>query len=114
MIVHFEKSRKSKKRINLHKIMKKLINKIVFRIYFGKTKNTVDELDYIDKYLKKKGYIKYGNIYTKGFIVIEIKLKSKEIDSIEIFIDGISKNKQIISENFTTGLIISENYFSRL
>ena len=93
--------------------MKNLIAKILFRLYFGKSINEIDELDFIDNYLKKRGYDEYGNIYTKGFVVIEIKSKAKKITAIEIFTDQVSKTKQTISNNFSTGLIIAENYFKR-
>jgi hypothetical protein len=92
----------------------KTIAKLIFRLYFGKSVDTVDPLEFIDKHLKRKGYDKYGNIYTKGFVVIDLKFKSKELSQIEIFIDQTSRSRLIIDENFITSLIISENYFSRI
>jgi hypothetical protein len=92
----------------------KTIAKLIFRLYFGKSVDTVDPLEFIYKHLKLKGYNKYGDIYTKGFVVIELKFKSKQLTQIEIFIDQASRSRLIIDENFITSLIISENYFSRI
>lgn len=85
----------------------------IYKLYF-RNELKVDEFQFIDKYLKKKGYDEYGDIYSKGFVVIKLNLKSKDIVSIEIWIDKVSKQKQEIKENFSTGLIIAENYYSRI
>ena len=74
----------------------------------------VDQLQFIDTYLRKKGYDSNGYTYRKGFVVIDVKVKSKEIESIEIWHDGVSQEKQEIHSHFSTGLIIAENYFSRI
>jgi hypothetical protein len=92
--------------------MKKLIQ-FIYKLYF-RSELKANEVEFIDRYLRKKGYDKYGDIYTKGFVVIKLNLKSKEIVSIEIWVDQVSKSKQQIENNFSTGLIIAENYFSRI
>jgi len=94
--------------------MKKRILKLIFNLWFGVPTKTVDELEFIERYLKRKGYDKNGTIYTKGFVVIELKLKGKEIDCIEVFTDQVSRQKQTIDTNFSTGVIIAEKYFSRI
>lgn len=93
-------------------MIKKLV-RLIYRIYF-KTESQVNEYDFIDKHLKKKGYQEYGDVYSKGFIVIKLNLKAKEIISIDIWVDNISKTKQEIKEHFSTGILIAEKYFSRL
>jgi hypothetical protein len=96
----------------MEKFKMKLIQ-FIYKLYFRKELK-VDEFQFIDKYLKKKGYDEYGDTYSKGFVIVKLNLKSKEIVSIEIWIDKISKQKQEIKENFSTGLIIAENYYSRI
>ena len=90
--------------------MKRFMSMLIYKLYFEKSGNK-DELQFIEKYLKRKGYDKYGNIFTKGFVIIEVKVSNKEIQSIEIFND-ISKIKQQITVNFSSGLIVAENYYS--
>jgi hypothetical protein len=63
---------------------------------------------WVNDYLAKHGYSKYGNTYTKGFVIIEVT-KGK----ITISHDG-NQIKYEISENLPTGLILSENYFQRI
>jgi hypothetical protein len=92
--------------------MKRFMSMLIYKLYFEKSGNK-DELQFIEKYLKRKGYDKYGNIFTKGFVIIEVKVSNKEIQSIEIFND-ISKIKQQITVNFSSGLIVAENYYSRI
>lgn len=93
--------------------LKNILIHFIYRLYFRKDLK-VDEFEFIDNYLKKKGYDEYGDMYSKGFVMIKVKQKNKEISLIEIWIDNVSKKKQKINENFTTGLVIAENYFSRI
>jgi hypothetical protein len=95
-------------------ILKEFIYWVLFRVLVGKKLPEINELGFIQSYLKKKGYASYGNVYTKGFVVIEIEIKDKKINSISIFTDKVSKSKHVIIDNFSTSVIISENYFQRL
>jgi len=90
--------------------LRTLFVKWMYNLIF-KTEVDKDEYKVIESYLKTKGYSKNGNLYTKGFVAIEVHSK---INTIYIYHDGISKNKTSITKNLTTGLVISENYFSRL
>jgi hypothetical protein len=94
--------------------MKRLLNRLLFYLFVGKQLQPNNEIETINAYLKRKGYDVYGNIYTKGFVVIEVKFKNKQIESISIYTDKVSKNKQLISANFTTSVIIAEQYFQRI
>jgi hypothetical protein len=94
--------------------MKKLLSRFICFLLVGKTYQNTAEFDFINAYLRKQGYSVYGDVYTKGFVVVEIKRIGKEIKSIDIFVDKVSKQKQTIEENFITGVIIAENYFKRV
>lgn len=96
------------------KLIKLIISKIIFKLYFREETTKVNEKQFIDKYLKKRGYVLYWDTYTKGFVVIKLTFHSEEISLIEVWTDNISRAKFEIRENFSTGLILAENYFSRI
>jgi len=81
--------------------------------------NEVDETEIVSSALKRRGYLKYGNLYTKGFSVFEIKTmpdKKTKIDEVRAWIDipGKETKSQIIKKSFVTGVIIMANYYERI
>ena len=83
-------------------------------MYFPKSEINVSDTDFIERYLKKNGYTKYGDLHSKGFILIELHKKDRKVTSIEVWHDKVSTTKQVINDNFSTGLIIAERYFSKI
>lgn len=74
-----------------------------------------DPLKHVDSFLKKKGYQKYGNLYTKGFVVFEVVEKTGENPVIFVWQDfGAPKRKQRIEVSIVTGVIIAANYYERI
>ncbi len=81
--------------------------------------NEVDETELVSSALKRRGYLKYGNLYTKGFNVFEVKAKPEKktkIDEVRAWVDipGKETKSQIIKESFVTGVIIMANYYERI
>jgi len=86
----------------------------VAQAFFRNWKVKVEETDHIglvSQVLKRKGYSKYGNLFTKGFVCFEI-----EKATIKVWVDipRIQTKKQIITESFVTGVIVAANYYERL
>lgn len=92
-------------------------SKIKLLEWYFKTVLKNNQVDFNDKnfcinWLKQRGYNSYGNVYTKGFVIVMIILDSKKnIQYIEISIDVPNGKKTVIKENFATGLMISLEYF---
>ncbi len=91
--------------------MRKIVSRIAYWLYF-KEGEYINEYQFIETYLKKKGYDKNGYTFTKGFIVIDVRIKPDGIESISIVVDKISPTRQYITDGFISGL--AENYYSRL
>jgi len=78
-----------------------------------KIKDNYSDVEIIQILLKKRGYSKYGNIYTKGFVFVTFG-EDKELKQINIKHD-IKKSKWLsINDSFVTGLVIGLNYFERI
>jgi hypothetical protein len=73
-----------------------------------KIKPFQSKLAIIQKILKIKGYEKYDNIYTKGFIKVIV---NGDINSISVEIDVKDCNATLIFSSFVTGLITTLNYY---
>jgi len=73
----------------------------------------LNELELTTTILKKKGFDKFGNLFTKGFLCVEIFTdKEKQITNIDIWVDVKNTKVQRITKNFITNIIISVNYYS--
>ena len=77
-----------------------------------KIKDVVSDVDIIQVLLKKRGYIKYGDIYTKGFVFVTF-VEGKELTQINVKHDIKGSKWHVINESFVTGLVIALNYFER-
>lgn len=72
-------------------------------------------LPIIEGFLKRRGYDKYGSIYTKAFVVVYLNIDTnKNLSSITIQHDIQNSKPTTISESFISGLNIYLNYFERL
>jgi len=69
--------------------------------------------DIITTMLKRRGYDKYGDIFTKGFLYIETN-HGQEINHINIKHDIGNSKPYYIDESFVTGLAIALNYYERI
>jgi len=75
----------------------------------------IDQIDIVSSLLKRKGYSKNGNIYTKDFVYIKVESK-ESIKSIHIKHDipKIKSGINIIGESYLTSLVIALDYYERI
>lgn len=77
-----------------------------------KIKNVISDIEIIQTLLKKRGYVKYGDIYTKGFVFVTFG-DEKELKQINVKHDINGSKWHVINESFVTGLVVALNYFER-
>lgn len=75
--------------------------------------DVIPDIKIIQSLLKKRGYSKYGNIYTKGFVYVMIN-EGYHLRQINIKHDIKGAKWYIINESFVTGLSIALTYFERI
>lgn len=98
--------------------MKKLILKLLYKYYVGKTNAEFTSLAWCENYLKMRGYVKDVGCYMKGFVIVKLITNEQGLSSIEVMLDIdnlVNKNNTtIIKENLCTGLAITTRYFERM
>jgi hypothetical protein len=76
---------------------------------------TLDELELISGLLKRRGYSKYGNLFTKDFVAVVVEISDlRSITKITIKHDITNSSECVITESFITGLNIYLTNFERL
>lgn len=91
----------------------------VARAYFanyGRPSEKLEDYDFICNTLKRKGYDKYGDLFTRGFHCFEIvrHRKSQKLELVKYWTDVPSAKVFEINKSFVTGVIIAANYFERM
>ena len=87
-------------------------NRLLKNYGVNKLKYNVSDTEIIQTLLKKRGYIKYGDIYTKGFVFVTFS-DGKELTQINVKHDIKGAKWHVINDSFVTGLVIALNYFER-
>lgn len=72
----------------------------------------VDENKIIETLLKKRGYSKNGNLYSRDFVLIQVLNDGKL--RIKHDVPQMGNKWQIIDKSCISGLIISLNYYERI
>lgn len=88
------------------------INKINFNKKEKEIK--INELLIVEGFLKRRDFVKYGNIFTKGFLIIIINESKGKIDDIIIKYDIKNSKPFRINSSFITGINIAINYYERI
>lgn len=78
----------------------------------------VPESDYeiVNKILKLRGYDKYGNVFTSGFVCVIIDFDGDNVNSVCVKHDipKTTTKDFILSNSIITGLPIALNYFEKI
>lgn len=89
----------------------KWIYAILFKILV-KEKSNFNEVKWVEDFLKRQGFVGYGNMYTKDFTVVMVYKENGQITHITIGHDMNFKHQKI-TQHFATSLAIAVNYYNR-
>ena len=112
-VLDLTKSKKKTK--NSNGFLKKIVRWFYKSMLLGKFEESNDP-DFIDRFLKKRGYNEYGGVYRKDFMFIEVIKSGSNVSEIFVknSISGLSNQVLIAKSHFVSDIVICEEYFSRI
>jgi hypothetical protein len=98
-----------------HKIEMMAVTALARINYYPLTFKTepINEVPLITTLLKRQGYVHFGDLFTKGFVCIQLSSTKKGLTQIRVWVDiPNERNKvQVIDSSFLTGVVIAVNYY---